>query len=100
MKTVLLIFSFVSITGFSQNQDCYNPVVNQLKAEILLLDEIKKEYEYTIDSLYCLNQTDSTQTIANQLMVDYYTLKTNHLKEEMKQMIRLIDALNTIKKED
>ncbi len=100
MKTILLIFSFISITGFSQSQDCYNQTVNQLKIEAQLLEEIKKDYEHTIDSLYCLNQTDSTQSITNQLMVDYYTLKTNHLKEEMKQMVILIDALNTIKKED
>ena len=104
MKYIFSVVIFLNVWGiFAQtetNIDYYTKKINQLKQETQILVDIQKDYELTIDSLYNLPKTDSLQIVATKLMVDYYVLKTENLRNEMKQMIRLIDALNTIKKED
>jgi len=94
MKLFILIVAFFNLTSYSQNE------IKELQTEIELLERIQKNYEAVIDSLYDLPQTDSSQILANKLVTDYYILKAENIRSEMRQIILLIDALNTIKKED
>jgi hypothetical protein len=104
MNNLLLIASFIfCVVGFSQSDNSetyYQAKIKELGFELEILEDLQKDYELAIDSLYNLTLKDSTNMETQKLMVDYYILRSENMKSEMKQMVLLIDSLVSAKKED
>jgi len=104
MKSLIFILSLAFCTiGFSQNENnegYYQTKIEQLGIELQLLEDMQKDYELTIDSLYNSISKDSINTMTYKFMVDYYTLRSENLRTEMKQMVLLISSLVEARKED
>ena len=98
----LLLFS-LSNFSFAQDQidiAYYQKKLVEIESETQTLESIQKDYEQIIDSLYKTTKVDSSNVEVYKLMLDYYVLRTSNLRNEMKQMVVIIDKLVSAKKED